>query len=182
MTVAHEHLERATKLIAGTYEGPHCIEAAALMLEVGDQLGYRLEARPVSLFAHNYTSTGNVATGTFGRAFGESFLARRGDVALGGEFEGGTPFQRHAGHMIVVSEEHSLLLDPTFAQFEQLGEQAVALFASNVRFRGGRFWQVGTDEFFARYFAADDFMELDFEKVRAAVIPRANEIVTFLKK
>lgn len=176
-------LQRATKLVAGTYNGPHCVEAAALMLEVGERLGYDLEARPVSLFAVNVGTGQSVATGEYGRAFGQNFLGRYGSVTIGGEFEGGTAFQRHAGHMIVVSDKHELLLDPTFAQFQQLGDLAVALFASETRLhKSGRFWHVGDEDFFARYFTADDFMELDFELVRKASVERAEKIVAYLNK
>lgn len=148
MTDSLSPLQRATKLVAVTYNGPHCAEAAA-DLEVGERMGYDLEARPVLLFAVNLGTGQSVASGEYGRAFGQNFLSRYGSVTLGGEFEGGTAFQRHAGHMIVVSDKHELLLDPTFAQFQQLCDPAVALFASETLLRKtGRFWHVGGEDFF----------------------------------
>lgn len=85
--------------------------------------------------------------------------------------------------MIVVSDKHELLLDPTFAQFQQLGDPAVALFASKTRLhKSGRFWHVSGDDFFARYFTADDFMELDFELAREASVVHAEKIVAYLTK
>lgn len=176
-------LELATKLVAGLYAGPHCVEASALLVEVGTRLGFKLEARPVSLFAHNYTPVGSVATGDRGRAFGESFLARNaGRIAVAGEFEGGSLFQRHAGHMVVLSDERSLLMDPTFAQFAALGAQAEALFVSNVPMKAGAYWHVGGDEFFARYFAADDYKDRDFNDARDALQPQADRILAYILK
>jgi len=157
------------------------VEAAALTVEVGSRLGYELDARPVSMFAA--TTTGQTtATGVQGRAFGEQFLRRYGSVERGAKFEGGTPFQREAGHMIVVSEVHHLLLDPTFAQFHHLGDAATALFVSEVDVRGnGRFWHVEDEHFYVRYFAADDFMEDGFHAVRALSQDRADEIVDYIR-
>ena len=123
-----------------------------------------------------------MVTGEQGRAFGESFLSRNfGSVAPQGEFTGGTPFQRHAGHMIVVSEEYSLLMDPTFAQFRPLGKDAVPLFVREAPLKAGRFWQTADDSFFVRYFAADDFMELDFDRVREQARPEADRIVAYIR-
>lgn len=174
-------LERATRLIAGTYRGPHCVEAAALTVEVGSRLGYELDARPVSMFAAT-TDGQTTVIGVQGRAFGEQFLRRYGSVEIAGEFEGGTSFQREAGHMIVVSEEHRLLLDPTFAQFHLLGDAATALFVSEVDARGkGRFWHVEDEHFFVRYFAADDFMVARFHAMRALSQDRADEIVEYIR-
>lgn len=181
MSDEHPLLERATSVVAGLFEGPHCVEASALLIEIGARLGYDLKARPVSMFATNLTPTGSEATGEQGRAFGESYLSRRGaKVEVGGEFTGGTPFQRYAGHMIVVSEEHGLLMDPTFMQFRHLGPQAVALYVDNAVLRADRYWQVSDDEVFVRYFRADDFMELDFDLVRKAAESKADEIVAYL--
>lgn len=175
-------LERATRIIAGIYRGPQCVEAAALTVEVGSRLGYELDARPVSMFAAT-TAGQSTATGVQGRAFGEQFLRSYGSIEFGGEFEGGSPFQREAGHMIVVSEEHRLLLDPTFAQFHHLGDAATALFVSEVNSRGnGRFWHVEDEHFFVRYFAADDFMEDGFHAVRARSHERASEIIDQLRR
>lgn len=158
------------------------MEAAALTVEVGARLGYALDARPVSMFAAT-TSGQTTATGVQGRAFGEQFLRRYGSVEFGGGFDGGSPFQREAGHMIVVSEVHHLLLDPTFAQFQHLGEVATALFVSEVDARGnGRFWHVDDENFFVRYFAADDFMEDGFHAMRALSQDRADEIVNYIRR
>lgn len=178
----HGQLERATAVVAARYAGPQCVEASALLVEVGARLGYSLQARAVSLFAHNHTPKGSVVTGEQGRAFGESFLMRNfGRVAPQGEFTGGTPFQRNAGHMIVVSEEYSLLMDPTFAQFRSLGKEAVPLFVREAPLKAGRFWQTADDNFFVRYFAADDFMELDFDRVREQAQAEADRIVDYLR-
>jgi hypothetical protein len=175
-------LERATRLIAGTYDGPHCVEAAALAVEVGARLGYELNARPVSMFAFNSVTGASTATGVQGRAFGEQYLRQFGSFAIGGEFEGGSPFQRQAGHMIVVSEKHALLLDPTFAQFKVLGDAAVGLYVTEARARAnGRFWQVEDDDFFVRYFAADDYMEESFDDARTASTMRADEIAAYVR-
>lgn len=176
-------LELATRLVAGLYEGPHCIEASALLVEVGERLGFELEARPVSLFAHNYTPIGSVATGDRGRGFADSFLARNaGGALVVGDFEGGSLFQRHAGHMIVLSAEHSILTDPTFAQFTVLGPQAVALFAANVAMRAGAYWQVADEHFFARYFAADDYKDRDFDDARGALQSESDRISAYICK
>lgn len=175
-------LQEATRLVGGLYAGPHCVEAAALTVEIGLRLGFQLEARPVSMFAAT-TAGQTTATGVQGRAFGEVFMKSYGPVVVGGEFEGGTPFQREAGHMIVVSDEQRLLLDPTFAQFERLGDAATALFVSEAKVRGnGRFWHVEDEKFFVRYFAADDFMSEKFDEVRTLSEERAEEIVEFVRK
>jgi hypothetical protein len=174
-------LAKASDLVAREFDGPQCVAASALMVEIGARLGLPLVARPVSLFAFNYKSENSVATGDFGRAFGLNFLRRFGQVGeVGefGEFEGGTPFQRHAGHMIVASEERSILVDPTFAQFWQLGDQAVPIFVEDISLHSsGRFWQVGDDDFFARYFVRDDFNEDQLAAVRRQYGPRADAIV-----
>lgn len=176
-----ELLSRATGIVAANFDGPHCVDAAALLLEVGACLGYTLEARPVSMFATNLTPTGSHVTGPVGLAFGENYLSSRGiRVRLMGEFEGGSPFQRNAGHMIVVSPEDELLMDPTFAQFNQLGESAAPLFVQKAPLKAGRFWEAGDGEFYVRYFAADDFMELDFEAQRSASASHAQKIADYL--
>lgn len=95
-------------------------------------------------------------------------------------FTGGSIFQQNAGHMVVTSEAHELLLDPTFQQFTPLGEEAVALFVDEAKLRANRFWQAGDDKFYARYYSADEFMELDFDLVRAASESKADEVVTYL--
>jgi hypothetical protein len=176
------NLEKATRLIAHDFAGPHCVEAAALTVEVGTLLGFDLHARPVSMFAAA-TNGQSVATGVQGRAFGEQFLRSRGSgVEIGGAFEGGTPFQGQAGHMIVVSQESRLLLDPTFAQFKDLGDSAVALFASEVDSRAnGRYWELQDENFLVRYFAADDFMDDRFDAVRAVSLARANQIIDYIR-
>ena len=185
MSIDHSSLERATALVAGTYDGPHCVEAAALLLEVGAALGYELEARPVSMFATNLTPMGNQVTGQLGHAYGESYLHRHGvnvEVVVDPEVATGTPFQRNAGHMIVVSPEHELLMDPTFSQFKQLGPSATALFARETPLKAGRFWEASDGTFYVRYFAADDFMELEFAAQRAAAGPRAKEIAKYIAR
>lgn len=74
------------------------------------------------------------------------------------------------------------MLDPTFAQFDQLGDQAVALWADEtVLHSSGRFWVVGDDKFYARYFTADDYMELGFGEIRQAQAELAESIVAHLR-
>lgn len=183
MSDDHLLLERATAIVADRYIGPYCVEASALLVEVGARLGYELEARPVSMFATNLTPIGSEATGDQGRAWGESYLSRRGaGVEVGGEFTGGTPFERHAGHMIVVSIEHDLVMDPTFTQFRKLGPQARPLFANQAPLRLERFWQLSDGDFFVRYFRADDFPSLDYVSARNAVGEEADEIASILLK
>ena len=177
----HAELFQATVEVSKEFDGPNCVEAAALLVEIGERLGYDLQARPVSLFAVNKETGAVVVTGDYGKAFATTYLERYGSVLPVGELEGGTPFQRHAGHMIVVSREHSLVLDPTFAQFDQLGDQAVALWADEtVLHSSGRFWVVGDDALYARYSIADDYMELDFAEVREAQAELADRIVAAL--
>ncbi|WP_157412119.1 hypothetical protein [Agreia sp. Leaf283] len=176
----HDLIERATAVVSASYRGPQCVEASALLVEVGARLGYELEARPVSMFATNLT-TGSEATGEQGRAFGRSFLLRRSvNLEING-FSGGSPFQRYAGHMIVVSVEHELLMDPTFAQFESLGPQAMPLFVQEARLRSDRYWQAGDDDFYVRYFRADDFMEVTFDAARKGLVDKADQIVAFMR-
>lgn len=174
-------LERATRIVEGLLTGPTCVESTALLLEVATQLGHTVEARAVSLFATDL-ETGHQVTGHRGQAFGESFLARRGISAqLTETFAGGSPFQIYAGHMIVVSEEFGLLMDPTFDQFEPLGEQAVPIFAQNVRLCGKSYWQVVSDDLYVRYFAADEFADLDFNDARAQATDRAKKIAARIR-
>ncbi|GAA2841660.1 hypothetical protein GCM10010471_25380 [Leucobacter komagatae] len=181
MTDPIAELEQATRVVAGLFTGPTCVEATALLLEVAMQLGHKVEARAVSLFATDL-ETGHQVTGQRGQAFGESFLARRGISApLIETFAGGTPFQIYAGHMIVVSEEFGLLMDPTFDQFEPLGEQATPIFAQNVRLRSNSYWQVISDDLYVRYFAADEFADLDFSEARAQTTGRAKKIAAHIR-
>ena len=133
------------------------------------------------MFATDF-SYGHHVTGDLGEKFAGPFLEKRGiSISLVNTFEGGSPFQRYAGHMIAVSEEHGLLMDPTFNQFKMLGTQARPLFAQNVRLRANRFWQVISDDLYVRYFAADEFAELDFDKTRAEVGEMAEKIVGYMR-
>lgn len=179
MSTSRKALERATAIVGGLYTGPDCVEAAALTVEIGTRLGYDLDARAVSMFATTFDGKQSTSTGGKGRAFGENWLRSRGVAfAVGGAFTGGIPFEREAGHMIVVSAEERLLLDPTFHQFDSLGDAAQSLFVDEVDAQGGgQFWETGDDTFFVRYFATADFGELNFEKLRAAVSVKADEIV-----
>jgi hypothetical protein len=176
-------LQLATKLVAGLHRGPQCVEAAALLTEVGALLGYELDARVVSVFASVGTPEGNHVTGEMGTAFGESFLRRRGvNALLTGEFQGGTPFQRRAGHMIVASEANGLLMDPTFSQFSSLGDQAIPLFAANVHLTNGRFWRVSSNKLYVRYFSNDEYMkELNFDCQREDSKEEAVRLVEYIK-
>lgn len=160
------------------------MEAAAVTVEVGAQLGYDLDARAVSLFAATFDGRSSTVTGSQGRAFGEQFLKSHGaTVEMQGEFTGGTPFEKHAGHMVIVSPEHRLLLDPTFQQFRNLGSSAAPLFVSDIEARAnGRFWQTGDDEFFVRYFAADEFAYSNFDQLRVAIQPKAAEIADYVRE
>ncbi|WP_426724863.1 hypothetical protein [Curtobacterium flaccumfaciens] len=184
MATPQEDLEQATALVAKVYPGADCLPAAALTVEIGIRLGYELDARPVSMFA--VTPDGDsVATGHLGREFGGQFLRGHGatDVAVGGLFTGGTIFQQRAGHMIVRSEEHRLLLDPTFSQFVQLGAAATPLFISKSdALAGGRYWESKDSSLYVRYFAADDFMELDFDQTRVAAHAKADEIANHIRR
>lgn len=177
MADPHESIYEATLLVAREFDGPHCVEAAALLVELGSRLGNELEAIPVSMAAFSDNGQ-SVATGEKGRAFAQSYLERRGQVAIGGEFEGGSPFERRAGHMIVVSREDRLLLDPTFSQFKQFGEHAIGLYVSEVDpHKSGKFWEVGDAHLLARYFVSDEHLsELGFDKLRAAASGRADEL------
>lgn len=153
-----------------------------MLVEVGRHLGYNLQARPVSMFATTGTPEQNVATGEFGRGFAENYLARRtASVTIYEKTNEGTDFERRAGHMIVVSTEHELLLDPTFAQFHYgLGEQ-MPLFASKVRLRAGRYWQVSSDDLLVRYFAVDEPLDLELDELRIEAGPRAEQIAAYLR-
>lgn len=179
-----DELEQATAIVGRTYTGPDCVEAAALTVEIGTRLGYELDARAVSMFATTFDGKQSTATGVKGRAFGEQWLKSHGaTVEVGGAFIGGTPFDREAGHMIVVSADEHLLLDPTFHQFHHLGGAAQPLFVTEVDARGnGQFWETGDDYFFVRYFATDDFGELNFDKLRTAASAKADEIVGFIRR
>ncbi|WP_147362033.1 hypothetical protein [Clavibacter phaseoli] len=176
-------LQLATKLVAGLRGGPQCVEAAALLTEVGALLGYELEARVVSVFASVGTREGNHVTGEMGTAFGQSFLRRRGvNAILTGELQGGTPFERQAGHMIVVSQADGLIMDPTFSQFFSLGDQAIPLFASNAHMKNGRFWAVSSEKLYVRYFACDEYKsELDFDYRQEASKPEAARLVEHIR-
>lgn len=181
-TVAENYdtLVRAGEIIAREFRGPACVEASALLIGVANRLGIELRPQAVSVFAMNRRTDATVATGDRGVAFGEGLIKSvyGSKVVLKPLFEGGSPFQMHAGHMIAVSEKHQLVIDPTFAQFEALGDQAKPIFATEVLPKvNGAFWAVGDDDLYVRYFAADDYLgELDFNSVKSRYAERADAI------
>ncbi|MFF1538453.1 hypothetical protein ACFVWL_00145 [Microbacterium sp. NPDC058269] len=177
----HEVLFAVTGVIANMYNGPHCVEATATLVESGNLIGYELEAHAVSLFASS--ESGTVATGSQGRAFGENWVRQRsgGLLETAGEFSGGTPFQRNAGHMIAVAADQGLLLDPTFSQFQKLGRAARPLFAEEAELRLNKFWKLEDETFYARWYLEDDYMPDDFAKVRKVQAADAAEIVKFVR-
>lgn len=96
-----------------------CVEAAALLQETGRFLGYQLRVRPVSVIAHH--------TPTDSWAFMGPRATRQLPSEVRESLEDHLPGGKDNGHVILTSEEPSLLLDPNLRQLGAHGHDAPSL-------------------------------------------------------
>lgn len=96
-----------------------CAGAAALMVEIGDALGIKLQQRPVSVIAHE-KSSGTTLT------MGPKASSRFTPEQMAG-MENYRPNGKDTGHIVVISDEHRALLDPNMRQLENFGVNAPAV-------------------------------------------------------
>lgn len=112
-----EELAIATEvvgLVLGTQ--PNCAAAAALMTEIGANLGYELLPCPVSVVAIEKASKTLLTMGPKANArFSDEARAKMEDLR---------PEGRDTGHIVVTSAEHLRLLDPNMRQLESYGVSA----------------------------------------------------------
>ncbi|EYT56662.1 hypothetical protein H490_0101565 [Leucobacter sp. UCD-THU] len=98
---------------------PNCAAAAALTTEIGANLSYDLQPRPVSVVAVEKSSNTLLTMGP--KANGKFSAEARARM------EDRRPEGRDTGHLVVTSTEHLRLLDPNMRQLESYGVKAPSI-------------------------------------------------------
>lgn len=115
-----EELSAAT-IVVGELFGieADCAAAAGLLVAIGDELGHVLRPRPVAAIiretkSHKLLTMGPKAT----EKFSPEQIAGMENLCPGG---------RNTGHIVVLSDEHKLLLDPNMRQLGNVGVDAPSI-------------------------------------------------------
>lgn len=100
---------------------PQCVEAAALLVEILNDLGVQASARPVAFFAAFEDRHGNPVSVATSRQVALDAIAA-GEITQPDEVTEGDDLDLGwGGHVVVVAEQPGTLLDPTFRQFSYAG-------------------------------------------------------------
>lgn len=112
-------LLRLTDMIGNLWgQRSECVEASALFVATARRLRIPVDARAVSILAidtktHRVAMTGIAAGAEAEERLGASVLGAPADISE-------SNFKR-AGHMVVTSDQLSMIFDPTFRQFAREG-------------------------------------------------------------
>lgn len=115
-----EELSAAT-IVVGELFGTEadCAAAAGLLVAIGDELGHALRPRPVSAIIREKKSNTLLTMGPKAtEKFSPEQIAGTENLWPGG---------RNTGHIVVLSDEHKLLLDPNMRQLGNVGVDAPSI-------------------------------------------------------
>ncbi len=96
-----------------------CAAAAGLLAAIGEQLGHRLRPQPLSVIIREPETETLIMMGPKAT---EKFSAEQ--LAT---MENLRPRGRETGHIVVISDEHNLLLDPNMRQLGSIGVNAPSI-------------------------------------------------------
>lgn len=107
----------ASQVVGNYYwREPRCGDAAMLLREIGRLMGYTLDIRQVSIFAHDSATGRNAMSGNKVLSMiPEELLSRVAQV--------GSAESLGNGHVVLTCAELGILIDPTASQFTNLGVQ-----------------------------------------------------------
>lgn len=111
----------AAVIVVGELFGiqPDCASAAGLLAEIGAHLGHDLRPRPVSVLVHDQATSSVFAMGP--KATDKLPAAQRLSM------ENHRPNGKDTGHLVLTSDEPSLVLDPNMRQLGTYGVDAPSI-------------------------------------------------------
>lgn len=150
---------------------PACIAATALLVAAGEQFAVNLRPQPVSVWSGD--PSGQTATGYRGRDFG---LSMGGTVRSNNVDANSSDWFHEVGHMIAVSDEHRVVLDPTYGQFERPGapSSVVMMQVPSLTLSGDEAWTLEEGGWVVRYWPVDgpDAWRSEYAQAIELIVPR----------
>lgn len=164
---------RAAAIVVGDLFGitPDCASAAGFLYEIAAELGQELCPRPVSVVGSDQRTGTQIVMGPRATALlGPDEAARLDDQRPNG---------KDTGHLVMTSDEHSLMLDPNMRQLGTYGIYAPSVIIEVNTEPDNHEWGFRAGGLTLRYLLDDDNEKLlpAYEKARVRFREEARRIV-----
>ncbi|WP_210506106.1 hypothetical protein [Naasia sp. SYSU D00057] len=162
-----------------------CVEATALLCIVAGRLGITARPRAVSLFAYSPSLRAVAITGARGLAEAQERGLAPSDRSVD-DYPGERPWAE-VGHMVALTSNPLMVLDPAFRQFSAAGLPRISVLGAvrSATPEDGvwRVWIPGSDVEIA-YFCADDSTgwQEDFEAVKPQLRGDADTLTEWFRR